>query len=167
MEMVIRKAEDRDLDAIMVIYDRARRYMVSTGNRTQWGNGYPSEEIVWEDIREETCYVCEGKKGSIEAVFSVKSGADPTYEVIREGRWLNEEPYVTVHRLASAGRQHGIADICFRWMLERYSNIRADTHKENKTMQHLLEKNKFVRCGIILVRDGSERIAYQRLQPLV
>ena len=29
-------------------------------------------------------------------------------------------------------------------------------------MQHLLEKNGFVRCGIIYVANGTPRIAYQR-----
>jgi RimJ/RimL family protein N-acetyltransferase len=41
-------------------------------------------------------------------------------------------------------------------------NIRIDTHRDNAIMQHLLEKNGFVKCGIIYVEDGSPRIAYQK-----
>ena len=40
-------------------------------------------------------------------------------------------------------------------------NVRADTHKDNITMQNMLAKNGFVPCGIIHVENGSERIAYQ------
>ena len=32
------------------------------------------------------------------------------------------------------------------------------------TMQHLLESNGFVRCGIIHIADGSPRIAYQKVK---
>ena len=30
-------------------------------------------------------------------------GKDPTYDVIDQGAWLNEEPYATIHRLVSSG----------------------------------------------------------------
>ena len=42
-------------------------------------------------------------------------------------------------------------------------SLRADTHVDNKVMQHLLESEGFTRCGIIHVEDGTPRIAYQRL----
>ena len=42
-------------------------------------------------------------------------------------------------------------------------SLRADTHADNKVMQHLLESEGFTRCGIIHVEDGTPRIAYQRL----
>ena len=41
--------------------------------------------------------------------------------------------------------------------------LRADTHADNKIMQHLLEKNGFTKCGIIHVEDGTPRIAYQKM----
>lgn len=47
--------------------------------------------------------------------------------------------------------------------MEQSDNIRVDTHKDNLVMQHILEKRGFRRCGIIYVKDGTERIAYQRL----
>lgn len=39
-------------------------------------------------------------------------------------------------------------------------NVRVDTHANNTTMQRLIEKSGFKKCGIIHVRDGSPRIAY-------
>ena len=39
-------------------------------------------------------------------------------------------------------------------------NVRADTHENNKTMQHLFEKYGFKKVGIIFLLNGEERIAY-------
>ncbi len=41
-------------------------------------------------------------------------------------------------------------------------NIRIDTHQNNKRMQHLLEKNGFTYCGIILTEEQAPRLAYQK-----
>ena len=42
-------------------------------------------------------------------------------------------------------------------------NIRIDTHRDNRIMQHLLERHGFRYCGIIYLLSGDERLAYQRL----
>ena len=133
------------------------------------GDNYPPQEMLEEDIDSNRLFVYV-VNGQIEAVFAFILGADPTYAVIEDGRWLNDTlPYGTVHRLASAGRQKGVASAVLEWSLEHCQSLRADTHADNKIMQHLLEKNGFTRCGIIHVRDGSPRYAYQKLaatQPL-
>ena len=59
------------------------------------------------------------------------------------------------------GTEHGIFRAVIAWCKGRAENIRIDTHRDNAIMQSLIEKNGFVRCGIIRVADGSERIAYQ------
>ena len=93
---------------------------------------------------------------------------DPTYAKIEDGQWLNDEvPYGTIHRLASAGDRRGVASEVIAWCLEHCESLRADTHADNKIMQHLLEKNGFVRCGIIHVEDGTPRVAYQKLSATV
>ena len=102
--------------------------------------------------------------GQIEAVFAFILGADPTYAVIEDGKWLDDTlPYGTVHRLASAGKQKGVAAAVLEWCLEHCQSLRADTHADNKIMQHILEKNGFTRCGVIHVKDGSPRFAYQKM----
>jgi ribosomal protein S18 acetylase RimI-like enzyme len=40
-------------------------------------------------------------------------------------------------------------------------NIRIDTHEKNVSMQRMVEKNGFKKTGIIYVKDGSPRYAYQ------
>ena len=66
-----------------------------------------------------------------------------------------------IHRLATNGKQKGVSEACLDWCFERWPNVRVDTHRDNKVMQHILTKYGFQRCGIIYVKNGTERIAYQ------
>lgn len=157
----IRLASDADLQEIMEIFDISRKFMAANGNPNQWINGYPSEEIILKEIEQEHCYVCETSNGTIVGTFSLIKGEEKTYNIIYNGSWLNDEPYATIHRLASNGKAKGIAEFCFTWCFNEISNIRIDTHEDNKIMQHIIEKNGFVKCGTIKVENGSSRIAYQ------
>ena len=42
-------------------------------------------------------------------------------------------------------------------------SICADTHRDHRIMQHLLEKHGFTYCGVIYLASGDERLAYQRI----
>lgn len=161
-DLMIRHAGTEDIPAILRVYDAARAFMRSVGNMQQWINGYPDRGQVEEDIRRSCIFVMTDLSGDITAAFSLIPGPDPTYGYIEDGGWPSDEPYYVIHRLASDGRYHGVADLCFRWSLERCSCLRVDTHADNKVMQHLLVKNGFKRCGIIYISDGSARIAYQK-----
>lgn len=158
---MFRGANRSELEQIVKVYERARAVMAAGGNPTQWKDGYPSREQLERDILSNRLFVYM-VNGQLAAVFAFILGEDPTYAQI-EGRWLNDAPYGTLHRLASAGVRPGVADAVIRWCAERCGSLRADTHADNKPMQHILEKNGFVRCGIIHVADGSPRIAYQKL----
>lgn len=158
----IRPARPGDLGNILDVYAAARRFMRSAGNPTQWGDSYPPEDMVREDIRLGHCHVVEAE-GRIQAVFAMIPGEDPTYRVI-EGAWLDDGPYCAVHRVASRGEVPGLAAEIFRWVLERHPNVRIDTHDDNRPMQHVLEKNGFVRCGRIWTLGGSPRVAFQKIQ---
>jgi len=158
--MKIREAEYNDLECIMDIYDRARKYMIANENSKQWGNGYPRQELLQKDIKEKHCYVCVDQD-IVLAVFILIYGKDETYATIENGTWLNDYKYATIHRLASSGKVNGIANACIEWCKNQYSNLRADTHEDNKVMQHVLKKNGFIECGTIYVKDGTKRIAYQ------
>ena len=157
---MIRKAQASDWDDLMEIYANARRFMREAGNPTQWGDSFPPEEMIREDIRREQSYVCV-VDGRVQAVFAMTSGEDPTYQAI-QGAWLNDRPYCAVHRVASRGEVRGVASQCLSWCLEQCGNIRIDTHDDNLPMQRVLEKNGFTKCGRIWIQDGSPRIAYQK-----
>ena len=159
--MTITKAKYDDLEMIIPIYDYARSFMTDNGNPNQWIDGYPSREIIAEDINNDSFYVCKNEEGSIVGAFTFIIGNDPTYEKIYCGKWLNDKPYGVIHRLASNGTTHGITKTCIEWCLKQIKNIRIDTHNDNKVMQSLLGKMGFEYCGIIHTHNGTERLAYQ------
>ena len=161
--MNIRPAQPGDLPALLEIFAHARAFMAQTGNPTQWPATYPGAELM-QQIARGVCYVLEGNARP-EATFCYIPGPEPTYAEIYDGGWPDDAPYATIHRMASAGRVHGAAAICFAWCAARGLPLRADTHADNKVMQHLLEKNGFVRCGNITLADGTSRIAYHCTVP--
>ncbi len=160
----IRKGTVADIDAIMACYDAAKRYMRQNGNHNQWINGYPSRELVTDDIASGISYVGVDDHGDVAMAFVFIIGEDPTYAVIEDGQWPDSLPYGTIHRLGSNGRHHGILRICVDFCMGAIDNIRLDTHADNITMQRAAEKLDFRRCGIIRCADGSPRIAYQKSQ---
>ena len=107
-------------------------------------------------------YVCESSDGEIAGVFSFIIGDDPTYSVIENGEWLDNETYGTLHRIASNGRVKGLADECIKWCFDQHPNLRADTHQDNTIVQKIFERNGFKKCGIIYVSNGTSRIAYHK-----
>ena len=160
--MEIRQATLEDTERLMEIFDIARGFMRTTGNPNQWINGYPQQELIEKEIKEGHCFVCVDTMQKVVATFCFIVGDDPTYAVIEDGEWPSNVPYAVIHRLASDGSHRGIAAECIQWCAQQINCLRADTHADNKVMQHLLEKNGFIRCGIIYVANGTPRIAYQR-----
>ncbi len=158
--LYVKNASAGELGMIMEIYSAARESMVRTGNPTQWGCFYPSEELVANDIRQGICYVIHDED-QIYGVFALCTGEEPTYREIYDGAWLNDQPYVTIHRIAADGKAHGIFHIAADFAKQQADNIRIDTHENNLIMQRLIKKHGFVRCGTIYVHDGSPRLAYQ------
>lgn len=158
--MLVRNAVMEDIEQIMEVYHAAKEYMVVSGNPNQWINGYPTRELIEKDISRKQFFVCE-ENGQVHGVFMFFIGEEPTYQVIEQGAWKNDELYGTIHRLGSDGKCKGIFETCLTFCKGKHANLRADTHCDNKTMQHLLEKHGFEQCGIVYMKDKSLRIAYQ------
>ena len=162
--MNIRPALLSELDAIMPLYDRGRAYMRQNGNENQWINGYPQREMVAEDIRLGHLYIAE-EAGETAAVFCNFCGKDvePTYRVI-DGAWVDNGPYGVIHRIASTGKFPRMVEACTDWCLDRCPRLKIDTHRDNSPMRRALERHGFAYCGVIVIDDGSERVAYQKLK---
>ena len=104
------------------------------------------------------------ENGELVGVFAFIIGPDPTYAEIWDGDgWLNDEPYGTIHRIASNGKTKGIFETCVAYCETLIDNIRIDTHADNAPMQHLIRKNGFTRCGIIRIADGTLRTAFHKV----
>lgn len=149
-----------DIPEIDKVYEEAKLFMRKSGNMHQWINGYPSGKDASDDIEKGQCFVVCDKEGVV-AVFALIFGDDPTYSYIENGQWQNSEPYGTIHRIGSNGKYHGIMKLCLDFALKKTNNVRIDTHKDNKPMQHVLNKLGFAECGIIYIADGSPRVAFQ------
>ena len=163
--VAIRLATVDDVRSVVAIYESAKAYMRRSGNMKQWLNGYPGENEVRKDIADGNLYVGEdSERGAIEFVFAFILGVDPTYNEI-DGAWLNNEPYGTVHRIASAGRHGGAVERCVEFCLKSVSNIRIDTHSDNAPMLAALGRAGFSRCGVIICSDGTPREAFQLTAP--
>ena len=154
-------AKEEDLPRIMEIYDIAKAYMRANGNPNQWNGAYPDPETLRTDIEKQRLYVYK-KDGRIHGVFMLLLEEEPTYAYIEDGSWREERPYVTIHRLAGGGEVRGLFAKCVAFCESKVKYLRADTHFDNHTMQHLLEKNGFERRGIIYLKNGDPRIAYQK-----
>lgn len=156
----IRKAKKDDLERIMEIYRYAQELMIESGNPTQWGRTFPDIELIRSDIESGISYVITDESG-VQGVFALGEGDDPTYQLIEDGEWPSDAPYLTVHRIASGGQVRGVFGFALQQIKSMANDIRIDTHENNKVMRRQIEKHGFKRCGTIFVRDGSPRIAYQ------
>lgn len=161
--MDIVKAKMEDLPVILRIYEIARNFMRKTGNPMQWKDTFPPESLLAEDICAGNLYEVISDD-TIHAAFALIIGEEPTYAKIEQGRWLSETEYGTLHRIASDGRIHGVFDAIHAFSVREIGHLRIDTHKDNKVMQHLIEKNCYRKCGVIYVADGSPRIAYEKIE---
>ena len=138
---------------------------ISMNNKTELYNKMlnkmvEARDLVKKDICKRICYlICDDD--SPHGVFALFNKAEPTYQYIENGNWLNEDEYITLHRIASDGKLKGIFNFLIEYCKNISNNIRIDTHPNNHIMQNQIEKNDFKKCGTIYVADGSARIAYQ------
>ena len=164
--MTIRKATTADIDAIMACIADAQALLKSCGV-DQWQDGYPTADIIRCDIaRGESFVVTKGEDVVATAVISF--AGEPTYKTI-EGEWKNDNPYAVIHRLAvrSTSRGKGYAKAIFDYAEQlcaedKITDLRVDTHADNRIMQRLLEELGYKYCGVITLLSGSKRIALQK-----
>lgn len=162
MKHRVRHTRTEDITTCMGLYDAAREIMRASGNMQQWTNGYPSRNVLEDDIKNGNSYVICNENDTPVATFACIVGEDPTYSYIEGGKWLQPTlPYATLHRLASTPETRCIAKAAFDFAQTLAPSLRADTHADNHIMQHILEKYGFSKQGIIYLANGDPRIAYQ------
>lgn len=163
MNRIIREARPTDVADIMQVMDAAKKIMRQSGNMHQWGDDYPSEAVITADMERHGGFAIEDS-GKVVGYFAFLQSPEPTYDKIYDGEWIDDaQPYHVIHRIASYPDAHGIfsstMDFCFSYD----TNIRIDTHRDNRIMQHNIQKHGFTYCGIIYLLSGDERLAYQKL----
>jgi len=159
--ITFRKGRRDDLPVIMDLIDESREVMRANGNRNQWVEGYPAQSTIEQDIDLGHCIVGE-EDSQLVTSFAFLPGPEPTYARIYEGKWLDDDPYYVVHRLASRADRRGVFAAVMAYCREVTHNLRVDTHRDNTIMRHCLAKAGFTYCGIIYLTNGDERLAYQK-----
>ena len=152
-------------DDSLLLRDIARGggFVIESFERWPVGAGHDEGKTVMPDIDSLVMPGLTGHLASphIVAYFALLPSPEPTYDYI-DGAWLTDEPYGVIHRMASYPEVHGIFSTIIDYAASRFSHLRIDTHRDNRIMQHLIEKHGFTYCGIIWLEDGTERLAYER-----
>ena len=160
--LAVRPAEEEDLSCIHAIYARAREFMRNSGNPDQWEGGYPSPEIVREDLRGGNLFVVE-LMGVIHGVFAQFPKGDSLYDEVTQTPF-EARPYTAVHRVAASGRAGGILASAIEYVHSHARRVMIDTHKDNLPMQGALAKLGFRSLGTVMLRGIGERILYERTE---
>lgn len=171
---MVRLGKKEDAYQVEEIFEDAKRKFAFE-KTYQWKGDYPNINNFYYDLENNQVIVYENND-VIDGVATVVFTKDLNYEVI-QGKWLNDDKYVSIHRIATkAGNYNkGIGYSLFKNAEEiaiknGINNIKIDTHENNISMRHLLNKLGYQECGkiILLNRDDltlkeRERVAYQKL----
>ena len=164
--MLISKAKFSDIERIEIIIKEAHRFMADNGI-DQWQDGYPSSDIIKNDIEKGIAYKLECNSKTI-AYFVITDGVEESYNKIYNGKWACNGKYITVHRLmvSSDARGSGTATKIIDFVKDiakdkSVDSIRADTHNDNFPMKGLLLKCGFKECGTIYLTRGGIRRAFE------
>lgn len=163
-----RKASIDDLDLVLDIYnDAINKFEIE--KTFQWTKGFPpNEDSFRSDLINNDIFVCLDNEKVIGVMTCILTGEDDYLEI--DGEWLNDEPYLTIHRIAVSKEYYGkgigysLISYAKEFALKnKLNNIRIDTHELNLDMRKMLERNGFIRCGIIKLRNKNNdlRDAYQ------
>ncbi len=166
--MQFRRATVDDILEIMRIIAQGQHYL-QRSRIAQWEGGYPSQNTIEQDIRQGNSYVLvQGDR--VLGTTVLEFGADANYERIQEGTWLAHQAYGSIHRIAvdEGHKGRGLAAVMVAAMeeicLDRgILSLRVDTHKNNQSMQRMLQKTGFQYCGVIFLEDSSPRVAFEKI----
>ena len=170
-----RRAEIADMDALLDILEQAKAYLRESGV-DQWQEGYPNREALAADIEAGRGWLFECvDNGEAAGYECVAMTPEVCYREI-DGAWLTEgENYAVIHRAMAAARYRGtrLAAEMFSFAAELAAgmgrlSVRVDTHRDNKAMNRLCEKQGFSYCGVVdlgLVDPASDslRNAYEKI----
>ena len=164
--MELRKADLPEIPAIWEILQQAIEQRRKDGS-DQWQNGYPNKQTVYHDIINGCGYVVT-ENDVIIAYAAIIFGVEPAYNDIK-GRWLTNDNYVVVHRVATANSARGkgvatrlikmVEDLCIR---NNVYSIKMDTNFDNVPMLRILDKLNYTYCGEIHVGDETRK-AYEKI----
>ncbi|MBP3710303.1 MAG: GNAT family N-acetyltransferase [Treponema sp.] len=164
--MKLQGANVNDTQQIMALIEQAKKFLASRGV-DQWQDGYPQEADILNDLKTGKGYVIKDGQTVI-AYCCIDFNGERAYDTLN-GSWLNDEPYIVIHRIAvdDAVKGQGVASALFHEaevfaLAHNIKNIRIDTDNDNAIMKHILEKFDYTYCGTIWFAN-SVKIAYHKV----
>ena len=124
--LTFRKAKLEDLIQIKEVYNYAYNHMKDEGNVNQWSD-YISFEIGVINYINNNCFYVVVDENEIVGFFALIYGIDVTYNDIRNGNWVNNNEYVTIHKIAVKYYQRKIASKILAYIIEKIKRTRNRT----------------------------------------
>jgi GNAT superfamily N-acetyltransferase len=162
-------AKTENLPQIWDILQKAIARRKADGSK-QWQDGYPNPEVVKNDIEKGIGYVLTQNQEII-GYCAVLINDEPAYSGI-EGKWLSDNDFVVVHRIAIAETHlgKGLSKIMMSFIEElavknNIYSVKADTNFDNYAMMKSFENAGYVYCGEVYFR-GSARKAFEKVLDL-
>ena len=165
MNYNFRKATTTEIPEIWIILQQAILRRKLDGSQ-QWQDGYPNPDVVQKDIEREVGYVLTDNNAII-GYAAIIINDEPSYAMIK-GKWLTNDDFVVVHRLAISepflGK--GLAQTILRFTEDiavenNIYSIKVDTNFDNIPMLKIFEKLGYTYCGEVSFR-GAARKAFEK-----
>lgn len=166
-EIFLRQATNADRDIIKSILIQGRQAQRSFGFY-QWGDDYPSEQVVENDVVVGNGYILDVDGAA--AGYVAIADKDTEYERL-DNIWHLHGLYAVFHRIAIADAYRGkgfsnrLFDLAERKVAKSgIKIIRVDTGIENIPMQHILSHRGYYNCGLHDFSWGP-RLAFEKILP--
>ena len=124
--MKIRKTNMDDLNAVMKIYEIEIKFMAENNNPNQWSKKKWAESLIIDDINSEKSYVCVNDDDKVvgELYYDYGYLIELACNKIVEGKWIGDEEYGVVHRIALDMSEKGIVAFCINYAFDKCKHIR-------------------------------------------
>jgi GNAT superfamily N-acetyltransferase len=167
---MIRKANLSDMPAIWNLRKETAELLKERGI-DQWQHQNPTYQTFEHDIALGEFYVYE-ENHEIIGMIAIKGGTEHTYDIIYDGKWGYDLPYLTIHRLAVKraylGHKIALELLEFADQLAIQSKtyyIRIDTYFTNRFAIKLFENHGYILRGWIMLEPGEgdlRRLAFDK-----
>lgn len=166
MELKLAKLKDKNL--ILQFYKDGSEKLKSE-DIDQWqGKKMPNLNNFSSLLQNQELFILEDNLDIVGTVTIKKSDFD--YENNMNGQWLTDDAYIAIHRVATGkeyrkkGYGRNILELCEDYARKNnIFSVRIDTHRNNKSMQSLIQKLGYTYCGIVYINGTDERFAYEKV----
>lgn len=166
--MEFRLAREIDRIEIEKIYEDGSIKLKSLGINQWQGQDKPNLDNFKELIENKNIFVLDDKEKVVSTVIIYDYDLD--YEKNLDGKWSSPKAYLALHRIGtlSSERNKGygrkIIEFAEDFAKENnYKSLRIDTHRENKTMQNILNLLGYNYVGLVYLDGKNERLAFEKI----